>query len=286
MTGLHPIDRELLYFLCSCTHHRVRVVRIKAQRAAALRRLRYAGLVSFDGFQPSQSALADWLERDQTTVPSDSKAPAEPPEPEAASAEGGGADARCADAPSPDVKGRNPAQRKKPAEVASPSAGAPPGNVSVARGGAALEVPNEARPCPEPRRHVDIKVNARRDPTQPPETPLMNVRDAQVRRGFRHAAAVNRGHEQAAAALVDAGVDPASQNSLMSARMRAIIGRRESEARLSDPIEQAKTIIRRRRYSVFNAEVTLGEAGKGKFFIGNKLVSEAELLAMAARMAA
>jgi hypothetical protein len=61
--------------------------------------------------------------------------------------------------------------------------------------------------------------------------------------------------------------------------------RREAEkaaadaARLADPLEQAKNRLRSRGYAVFAAEVTGGP--KGKFVVGGRLMTEAELLAKA-----
>lgn len=50
-------------------------------------------------------------------------------------------------------------------------------------------------------------------------------------------------------------------------------------ARLADPLEQAKTRLRRRGFTVFAAEVTGGP--KGKFYVGGRLLTEAELMAKA-----
>lgn len=144
----------------------------------------------------------------------------------------------------------------------------------------AADEPNEPRPAlGDVCRPVDRKGNARRDPTQAPDLPLTELRDRQVLSGHRHAAAVRRGREQSAAALVDAGVNPASQNSMVCAQMHAIVRRREEEARLADPVEQAKTIIRQRGWVCFAAVISGGP--KDKFYIGNRLVTKAQLLAFA-----
>jgi len=50
-------------------------------------------------------------------------------------------------------------------------------------------------------------------------------------------------------------------------------------ARLADPLEQAKTRLRRRGFTVFAAEVT--GRPKGKFYVGGRLLTEAELMAKA-----
>lgn len=60
---------------------------------------------------------------------------------------------------------------------------------------------------------------------------------------------------------------------------REIDKRAADTARLADPLEQAKTRLRRRGFTVFAAEVTGGP--KGKFYVGGRLMTEAELMAKA-----
>ena len=60
---------------------------------------------------------------------------------------------------------------------------------------------------------------------------------------------------------------------------REIEKRAADAARLADPLEQAKTRLRRRGFTVFAAEVTGGP--EGKFYVGGRLMTEAELLAKA-----
>jgi hypothetical protein len=109
--------------------------------------------------------------------------------------------------------------------------------------------------------------------------------------GSRHSAAVARGREQQAAALVDAGKDPSKQSSTVANQMREIIRRRADEARAADPIEQAKLALRKRGRIVFDASVDGGR--KGRFFVsgqnhpetGKRLqLTEAELIALARRV--
>lgn len=338
MLSLDPIDLELLYFLCAAKHHRCRVKSIRAPRKASLRRLRDARLVSLDGYEPSASAIMQWLNRrtcaetqtdtkclTKTPARAPNPAPVEPPTPWAVVRGDGGARKVT---PSPKRKrdkrgtsgahgrGRERApegglangpiherKRRTPDTAASTVSTRQreetPRSVGCAEGaaGGAKPIPNEGSPipkepavrsCPPPSaRSVDIKVNSPRDPTQKPDTPLMDMKDRQVTRGYQHAAAVRRGQEAEAARLVDAGVNPSTQGSLTANLMRAIIIRRGDEVRVADPIEQAKTRIRcKARLPVFGAEVTMGEEGKGRFFIGNRLVDEAGLLAYAARWAA
>lgn len=79
--------------------------------------------------------------------------------------------------------------------------------------------------------------------------------------------------------MLDAGVDPASQSSFTANLMRSIQRRREDEARQADPVEQAKIKIRRKtRLPVHGAEWADPPGPKGHFFIGNRVVDEAELI--------
>jgi hypothetical protein len=64
----------------------------------------------------------------------------------------------------------------------------------------------------------------------------------------------------------------------------AIEQRLEEERRRLDPVERAKTILRRRYAPVVGAEIVGGAAGM--FVVGRKLVNEREMLAMAEAMAA
>lgn len=102
-----------------------------------------------------------------------------------------------------------------------------------------------------------------------------------------NAARLRAGRERAEAFL-DSGRTAQDAGSVtLRIEVRKLEVWRAEEARRNDPLEQAKTLIRRKtRHAVFGAEVSMGEAGKGRFFIGNKLVSEAELFAMAKRLAA
>lgn len=59
----------------------------------------------------------------------------------------------------------------------------------------------------------------------------------------------------------------------------AILRENAEAARLADPIEQAKTLIRIRGWQCFSAVISGGP--KGKYYIGNRLVDEAGLIAFA-----
>jgi hypothetical protein len=102
---------------------------------------------------------------------------------------------------------------------------------------------------------------SRRDPTQKPDTPLMDAADRQRLNGQRHHAANKRASESVAAKLVDAGADPSKQNSMVGSQMREIQRRRAEEARQADPVEQAKIALQRKGRSVYAADVAGGKAG-------------------------
>jgi hypothetical protein len=137
---------------------------------------------------------------------------------------------------------------------------------------------------PAPRRPARVRPPSR-DPTQPPDTPMMDLRGHLVTNGRRHAAEVRRGQEKEAAARLDEGKE--GRSSVERNLMAQIQRRRDEEARAADPVEQAKTLIRRRTHlPVFNAEVSIGNEGKGKFFVGSRLIDETELLNYAKRFAA
>lgn len=151
-------------------------------------------------------------------------------------------------------------------------------------GRAPIEEPASAVAPSARARPVDIKVNARRDPTQPPEMPLTELRDRQVLSGHRHAASIRRSREAAATAKLDAGEQPA--NSFERGLMNSIELRREEERRLADPVEQAKAVLRRRFTPVVAAEFADPAGPRGSYLVGRKIVTEQELLAMAADLAA
>jgi hypothetical protein len=326
MASLDYLDRELLDFLCACAHHRVRVIRIKAPRLAALRRLRLARLVGFDDYAPSGSALADWTERQRTKSEGAPQlcAAEEPPAPAAVEPEGGG-DARET-APPPkarrkrgasrtmaqraerfdearaqrDTQGASGTTRKVPGEESSgssprhagerrdtvgapinPSAGTgipadPPAspNEPTVESAAVAEDPNEPRPALDDAAAVDLKVNARAG---------LRLRLSPEAHSARVVAGIKRAVRQKAQEALDAGT-PAHKagNVHVRSAMLDIERRRVEDARLADPLEQAKTVIRQGGWACFAA--VIGGGPVGHFFIGNRVVTETELLAFAERL--
>jgi hypothetical protein len=144
---------------------------------------------------------------------------------------------------------------------------------------------------PKPIREVEQRAPRqapRRAPSREPAVPADKQPRAHPYRrtddqlaGRRHAAAVMRAQSQRAAAMLDAGnTQPIDIGTKMA--MRVIIEAREQEARLSDPIERAKTLLRRRFAPVCSMVVYDGDPDL--FQVGHrKNVTRDELLAMAAR---
>jgi hypothetical protein len=67
---------------------------------------------------------------------------------------------------------------------------------------------------------------------------------------------------------------------------RAIADQDAEAARMADPVEQAKIVLRKRFSPVVSAEILDPPGPKGMFLVGRKLVDKAELLAMAEQLAA
>lgn len=315
MAALGPAELEILDFLCAAAFFRCRVKRLKLGPADALRRLRYAGLVGLEGFEPSPWAFNDWLERQngerlieiirETPARAPDAQPARPPEPEAAIAEGGGADARCADAPPPDRDpdpsglhaspdrgaGESPrpplkSKKRKSRGVSGKARKASSAKEStLAEAAQAAERISDRAPLPEPALPRAVPAHPpRRDPTQPPPD-YRSQPQTEFHAGLVAAKGKNR---RAAEARLDAGKRPEDEPGVsMRITMRQIQRERAEVARLADPIEQAKTLIRRKtRSPVFGAEYSDPPGPKGQFYVGRKLMSSAELLAYAERLAA
>jgi hypothetical protein len=126
-------------------------------------------------------------------------------------------------------------------------------------------------------------------PPQPYRAPRLNPNTAGSTAGARIAAGIKRSIRKKAAAALDAGISPAhaGNNSAIRGAMIEVAENRAAQARSLDPVEQAKTLIRQRGYPCFDARVSLGERnGKGKFFIGNRLVDEDGLMEYADRLRA
>lgn len=104
----------------------------------------------------------------------------------------------------------------------------------------------------------------------------------------RQAQQAMRTNRKAAEAFLDSGKSSSDATSVsMKIEARKVEVRRAEEARLADPIEQAKIYIRRRTgKAVFGAEVTLGEKGKGKFVVGLITMSQKEMLDYASKLRA
>lgn len=263
MTRLDPIDRQLLDFLCSVEASRNIIVRsVKTRLRPSLRRLRYAGLVPFDSFTPSASAMADWRERHGSPPSPGGAASEEQPTPKAADAEGGAAARTVAAPPRPrkkrNTKGASGTARKAPGAEESTSA-----TRTVGR------APPFNRSSP-----VDA------EPAHYPEA------DRQERTAKRRSAAVRRSTTLKAKERIEQGLDPRTckQASVRHAQI-AIEREQEMQDRLATPLEQAKAKLQRRYAPVVSMAIYGGDADL--FVVGRrKNVTQAELLAMARRIAA
>lgn len=132
-----------------------------------------------------------------------------------------------------------------------------------------------------PDKPVDIQVNIgpRRDPTQKPDTPLMDLRDRQSEKSRQKIMAVKREQERIAADRLDRGLPP--RNNVEGATMAALRRRRDDEFRLLDPVEQAMSTIRR----VVPCWRATTEGGrKGWYRVGGRLINEADMFAYAERL--
>lgn len=109
--------------------------------------------------------------------------------------------------------------------------------------------------------------------------------DRQERANARRGAAIRRTVSEKARQRIEQGLDArsCSQASVRHAQF-AIERENEQNARLADPIEQAKHALRKRYTPVLNAETMGGPAGH--FIVGRRTVSKDELLAMARGIAA
>lgn len=115
-------------------------------------------------------------------------------------------------------------------------------------------------------------------------TPRPRIVDAS---GHRIAAGVRRSKLLRAQARIDAGLPAGKAGQAMKLTQMALEAQHRETARLACPIEQAKTLLRRRGRVVFSASVYGGP--KDRFIIsgrGSETISTDELLAMAKRLAA
>lgn len=114
---------------------------------------------------------------------------------------------------------------------------------------------------------------------------ILPATDAQRVHRARIGGAVRRGINNRAQARIDAGLPPSlSSGANVKLAQETLIRQQVEIDRLADPVEKAKTVLRKRFAPVVNAEVVDGPAGK--YLVGRKFVSKAELLAWADRLAA
>jgi hypothetical protein len=320
MTRLDPADRQLLDFLCAVECNRHCIVRsVKTRLRPSLRRLRYAGLVWFDSYKPSASAIADWQARQSPPTPGGA-AGEEPPRPKAADDEGG-AVARLLSAPpirKPARAMRARAERFEQQRQNTPGAHgtarkAPVAEESTSASRATGSAPSTYR-CGHPRTEENShKVGKMRGPVcaicrnkrvqkwreeQPKaeaqafsdEPAHYAAADRQERASARRGAAIRRSIEKRALALVDGDDSVRSAggqvNQVMAAAVLAIRERRAAGARHIDPVERAKLVLQRHNYKPV-VSMAIHGGPTDCFQVGSRLnVTQDELLAMAERLAA
>ena len=126
-------------------------------------------------------------------------------------------------------------------------------------------------PLPKPERETVFLY-----PAKPaPRTAELSIGDVEpLPAEFRREALIAAKRRQTAYANRLAGKGKAAEVTRWEAEKAAA-----DAARLADPLEQAKTRLRRRGFTVFAAEVTGGP--KGKFYVGGRLMTAAELMAKA-----
>lgn len=139
--------------------------------------------------------------------------------------------------------------------------------------------------CPaapaQPRGPARHRAQRARDLTSQPIDPALELADKQRLNGQRHQAAIRRGQEREATAKLESGEKP--KNSFERSLMSGIERRREDEARLADPVEQAKLALQKRYAPVCSMAVHGGDPAL--FMVGSrKDVSRDQLLEMAARL--
>lgn len=269
MTAIEPADRHLLDFLCAVEANRhCRITSVRTRLRPSLRRLRYAGLVWFDGFTPSASAMADWRARmlKESPTPPGGAPVEEPPTPTAADAEGGAA-ARSVAAP--------PTSKTFPC-------GCPrtPDNTKLDHGKWA-----RCRKCTNERHRLAQKERRQRERIDRGPKPDRRKSPTETD-GLRRAARLRRQITRKALQRIEQGLDArtATQACIRHAQF-ALERELEISARMADPVEQAKASLRKRYTPVVSMSVYGGAADR--FMVGSrKDLTQDELLAMAGKVAA
>lgn len=106
-------------------------------------------------------------------------------------------------------------------------------------------------------------------------------------RGWRISAGIKRANRLKALARIEAGLDARKAGAALMLTQRTIEAMMEQEARGRDPVEQAKTLLRRSGRVVYSMSVHGGP--KDKFIIsgrGSEPIGTEELLELASRLAA
>lgn len=142
----------------------------------------------------------------------------------------------------------------------------------------------------EPRRE---RQPVRSAPSREPAVhaaPQPRAQSNQAVTNARRSAAIKRSIERKAIALLDgdnSGLTTGGQvNQCVAAAAKAILGRREAEARRSDPVERAKLVLQRAHYAPV-CSMAIYDGDPDLFIVGSrKNITRDELIAWAERIAA
>jgi hypothetical protein len=311
MILLSRMERDLLNFLCCCANKGVAITELAEARSEMLERLRQAQLVQADSFEPFPWALETWRIENKNEATAPKREPEGPASPASVGSESA---ALCSDASAEHAAGiveaalssLEPAPEMLPHSASAHDGdalalelerfcqanGIAPtrfGKICCSGRGSILRILRRNQP-------TDYLVAQIRAGLDNPPAELFAPRKARrqlatsydaekIRRSAaRRADAVRKGAIAKAMHRIEQGLGPADVRGggvhIRIAQI-AIESRLKEEARLADPVEQAKTILRRRYAPVVSAEIVNGPAGM--FVVGRKTVSKSEMLEMAER---
>jgi hypothetical protein len=301
MSAAVPLSAEALKLLDMLCHAKAAHCRVTNLKSAAMNfrlgALRDAALVNWHSYEPTPWAFHDWEQRQnepqpEVTPPAEAQAaavlPSEPPPatpPRPTGAELATKLEAWAKANGASINRLSLQIFQSQTSIRFLRKSQRPVQATIAKVEAFLADPvpaDKLPPLPGPPRKAPL-VN-----------PFYGSPESQVTDAVRAARTMQRVKQnvrkQARAAL-DAGISPAaaSPNAGVRGAMRDLREADEAARRAADPIEQAKTVIRAKGFTCFDATVVLGEKkGRDRYIIrmrsGDKICTAAELLAEAERL--
>lgn len=302
MRPLDAADLALLDLLCGAHASNCRITSVKAIAEPSLARLRGAGLIVAASFEPTPWAMADWRARKAPPAPASRQDTpiARPKAGKRPRAMAGDAQRIEDRAPPirtseilPDIEkflaawGMSPTRFgllvfKSPSGIANlrKRQSIKPATVARVREFIAGYRPDPATPAAPNRAKPGL---VRPAIEQAAGEAIDRVVERNDRAHASRSLVLRRKTNMQAQARIDAGISSGSAGSVHVRMAQRELERVQAEdARLSCPIEKAKLRIRRAGHVVHGAEVTGGPAGK--FVVGRKMLSKAELFAMAERL--